>query len=101
MVSLDDEALTVPSRETQADALEVGDLATAMGRLPEAQRAVLLLVALEEMSYADIAATLGLPLGTVMSRLSRGRERLRALLDAPTGTAKGPEQRTADLRVVK
>lgn len=101
LLSLDDEALTVPSRETQADALEVGDLATAMGRLPEAQRAVLLLVALEEMSYAEIAATLGVPLGTVMSRLSRGRERLRELLDAPAGKAKGADVRSADLRVVK
>jgi DNA-directed RNA polymerase specialized sigma24 family protein len=41
----------------------------------------LLLVALEQMSYEDVAQTLAIPLGTVMSRLSRGREKLRALMD--------------------
>jgi len=40
-----------------------------------------LLVALEDMAYADVARTLGIPIGTVMSRLSRGRERLRALME--------------------
>lgn len=96
LVALDDEALVVPVRATQSDALEVGDLASALAQLPETQRAVLLLVALEEMSYTEIAATLGLPLGTVMSRLSRGRERLRQLLDGSAATVKA-----ADLRVVK
>jgi RNA polymerase sigma-70 factor (ECF subfamily) len=43
---------------------------------------VLLLVALEDMSYAQIAATLSIPPGTVMSRLARGRENLRRILDA-------------------
>ena len=70
-----------PMRATQSDRLEVDDLAAALVRLPEEQRAVLLLVALEEMSYEQIASTLGIPLGTVMSRLSRGRERLRLMLD--------------------
>ena len=41
----------------------------------------MLLIALEDMAYADVAKTLGIPIGTVMSRLSRGRERLRALMD--------------------
>ena len=44
------------------------------------QREVVLLVGLEEMSYADVALALDIPIGTVMSRLSRGRERLRALM---------------------
>ena len=65
----------------QDERLAVRDLQAALDRLPADQREVLLLVALEEMSYADIARTLGIPIGTVMSRLSRGRERLRALMD--------------------
>jgi RNA polymerase sigma-70 factor (ECF subfamily) len=81
MSSFDDEAIEVPTRATQDDRRELQDLASALAQLPEDQRAVLLLVALEEMSYAQVAETLGVPLGTVMSRLARGRERLRLILD--------------------
>ncbi|WP_295003967.1 RNA polymerase sigma factor [uncultured Dechloromonas sp.] len=92
--SLDeDEAGNVPVRATQSDLLEVMDLESALRQLPEEQRQILLLVALEEMSYADIAALLDIPVGTVMSRLSRGRERLRAVMDG--------RQQTANLRVVR
>lgn len=56
------------------------DIETALQLLPPEQRAVLLLVAVEEMSYEEAATALGIPPGTVMSRLSRGRERLRALM---------------------
>jgi RNA polymerase sigma factor (sigma-70 family) len=80
-IAMDDEDFAVPIRATQSDQLEVGDLESALAQLPEEQRAVLLLVALEEMSYEEVARTLGIPLGTVMSRLSRGRERLRLILD--------------------
>jgi RNA polymerase sigma factor (sigma-70 family) len=91
--SLDDEDHALPTRPTQSDGLELLDLEAALARLPEEQRAVLLLVALEGMRYEEIAATLDIPLGTVMSRLARGRERLRALLAAPP--------QTATLRVVR
>lgn len=70
------------------DRLELRDLESALSRLPPEQRAVLLLVALEDMSYAEVADTLGVPIGTVMSRLARGRERLRGLMagePSPTG----------------
>lgn len=77
---LDDEAV-LPTRATQSDGLEMNDLSNALAQLPEEQRAVLLLVALEEMRYEAVASTLGIPVGTVMSRLSRGRERLRQVLD--------------------
>ena len=57
------------------------DLQAALDLLPVEQKEVLLLVALEDMAYADVATALGIPIGTVMSRLSRGRERLRALME--------------------
>jgi RNA polymerase sigma-70 factor (ECF subfamily) len=55
------------------------DVAAALSRLPAAQREVLLLVALEDLSYADAARVLDVPLGTVMSRLAAARARLREL----------------------
>lgn len=77
---LDDEAMSLAARPTQSDWLEVRDLQTALLRLPEEQREVLLLVGLEQMTYEESAGVLGIPMGTVMSRLSRARERLRGLL---------------------
>ncbi len=53
----------------------------AIARLPAGQRQVLTLVDLEEMSYAEVAQTLGIPVGTVMSRLSRARAALRNCLE--------------------
>ena len=57
------------------------DLQRCLLRLPEDQRAVLLLVTLEDMPYAEVAGILRVPIGTVMSRLSRARSRLRELMD--------------------
>jgi RNA polymerase sigma-70 factor (ECF subfamily) len=67
--------------------LEVRDIDTALARLSVHQREVLLLVALERMSYDETARTLGIPIGTVMSRLARGRERLRFVLAGETSPA--------------
>jgi RNA polymerase sigma-70 factor (ECF subfamily) len=92
-VPLDDDDLPdAPVRASQTDMLEVRDIDAAVRRLPIEQREVLLLVALEHMSYQQTAATLGIPIGTVMSRLSRARERLRIMLDGAPG---------AGLKVVK
>jgi RNA polymerase sigma-70 factor (ECF subfamily) len=63
-------------------ALEHRDLVRAFSTLPEEQRSVLLLVAVEDLSYEEAARVLGVPTGTVMSRLSRGRDRLRQYLNA-------------------
>lgn len=71
--------LTVPS--TQQATLQLRDLDRAMARLPDEQRQVLLLVGLEGMRYEEVAAVLDIPVGTVRSRLSRGRDMLRHLLD--------------------
>ncbi|QCB43290.1 sigma-70 family RNA polymerase sigma factor [Sphingomonas sp. PAMC26645] len=65
--------------------IELHDVLRRLDRLPDDQRAVLLLVAVEGLDYASAASTLGIPIGTVMSRLSRARDRLR---DAPPSDAK-------------
>lgn len=59
------------------------DLERALAALPPGQRAVMLLVAVEEYTYAEAAGILDLPIGTVMSRLHRGREALRLRLTPP------------------
>jgi RNA polymerase sigma-70 factor (ECF subfamily) len=74
----------VPDRATQMDRLEVRDLDRTLQCLTHDLREVLLLVGVEEMSYQDVAKVLGIPVGTVMSRLSRARERLRAELAGRT-----------------
>ena len=89
---LDDEMPELAQRAAQGDSLVVRDLDRAIARLPDEQRAVLLLVTLEEMSYDQVAHALGIPIGTVMSRLSRAREKLRAMMLG---------QSAAKLKVVK
>jgi RNA polymerase sigma-70 factor (ECF subfamily) len=64
----------------QGKGLELRDLERAMSKLPEEQRSVILLVGLEGMRYEEVADVLGVPVGTVRSRLSRGREALRRLI---------------------
>ena len=86
--SIDEVDFEVPTRPTQTDELELRDIESALRQLPDEQREVLLLVALEDMNYADIAATLDIPVGTVMSRLSRGRERLRLVMDGQAPVAR-------------
>ncbi|MFZ3234284.1 MAG: sigma-70 family RNA polymerase sigma factor [Stellaceae bacterium] len=70
-----------PIKGGQDDALEHRDLLRGFAALPEEQRSVLLLVGVEDLSYDEAARVLGVPIGTVMSRLSRGRERLRQYLN--------------------
>jgi RNA polymerase sigma factor (sigma-70 family) len=65
----------------QAAALGARDILLGLDALPEEQRSVLLLVAVEDLSYAEAASALGIPVGTVMSRLSRARERLRNFME--------------------
>ena len=72
----------------QESGLHQRDIAAAVARLPDDQKAVLLLISIEELSYADAAQALGVPIGTVMSRLSRARERLRReMADAPANAS--------------
>jgi RNA polymerase sigma-70 factor (ECF subfamily) len=89
---IDEDMPDAPVRPTQSDLLEVRDVEAALRRLPVEQREVLLLVALEHLSYQQSADTLGIPIGTVMSRLARARERLRIMLTTDAG---------ASLKVIK
>jgi RNA polymerase sigma-70 factor (ECF subfamily) len=92
-VPLDAEAFDLPARSSPVDLLEVRDIDAAIRRLPGEQREVLLLVALEQLSYVETAQALGIPIGTVMSRLFRARERVRVML--------GGEATAGVLKVVK
>ena len=80
------EGLAAPPSGTD-DAL---DLERCLLRLPAEQRAVLLLVALEDMPYAEAARVLQIPVGTVMSRLARARARLRELMEPVAQAASQP-----------
>lgn len=75
------------------------DLERALQALPDAQRQVLVLVAFEDLSYEQVASVLGVPIGTVMSRLSRARAGLRARLEVADGAA--PPRPGPDLRILK
>lgn len=92
-VSLDgggegDEAWQIPVPAGQYTRVELTELLQHVGRLPTDQREVLLLAAVEELRYEEIALALAIPMGTVMSRLSRARAKLRnAFADAPVGSA--------------
>ena len=79
----------------QEERMAYADILQAVQALPEDYRSVLLLVSVEGLSYAEIAAALDVPLGTVMSRLSRARDRLARMMEAGTGTP------VAQLRRVK
>jgi RNA polymerase sigma-70 factor, ECF subfamily len=74
----DEDALPQPVADV--DRLEIRDMQVALAALPPEQREVVLLVALEQMSYAEAGAALRIPIGTVMSRLFRARERLRTFM---------------------
>ena len=78
--SAGDDLPELPQRATQSDRLEVRDLERLLQRLAPEQREVLLLVGVEELSYQEVADVTGVPVGTVMSRLSRARARLRVEL---------------------
>ena len=79
-VGLSDTEPMLTSAPNQGKRLELRDLERAIAKLPEEQRSVLLLVGLEGMRYEEVAAVLDVPVGTVRSRLSRGREMLRQLM---------------------
>ena len=80
MEELDEEALSVLPPPQEALAGQGQDLTRALALLPEPFRAAVVLRDVEELSYGEIAEALQVPMGTVMSRIHRGRARLRAAL---------------------
>jgi RNA polymerase sigma-70 factor (ECF subfamily) len=82
----------------QEQKLMYQDVLDGLARLPEDQRAVLLLIAVEDLSYAETANVLDIPIGTVMSRLSRAREKLQQEIE---GTADRPPKNVVQLRSMK
>ena len=81
-----DEATTPSSAALQESSIEIQDILATLDQLPEEQKSLLLLVGVEDLSYDDAAKVMGVPIGTVMSRLSRGRQRLRGLLETGRAT---------------
>jgi RNA polymerase sigma factor (sigma-70 family) len=82
----------------QEQTLMYRDVLDKLAKLPDDQRAVLSLVAVEDLSYAEAAKVLNIPIGTVMSRLSRARERLQQEIE---GTADETSRNVLKLRSVK
>jgi RNA polymerase sigma-70 factor (ECF subfamily) len=68
---------------TQELRTELRETLRALHALPDEQRQILVLIALTDFSYADVAQLLSIPIGTVMSRIYRGRERLRRMVEQP------------------
>jgi RNA polymerase sigma-70 factor (ECF subfamily) len=90
-VELDD--MQIADHIPTVNSVDVLDLQRGLLKLAPEQREVLLLVALEDMTYADVSRALGIPIGTVMSRLSRGRDKLRRTMHGETPRA--------DLKIVQ
>jgi RNA polymerase sigma-70 factor (ECF subfamily) len=79
-------SMPIPAAPNAIASLELRDLERAMTILPEEQRQVILLVGLEGMRYEEVARILDVPVGTVRSRLSRGRRMLRRIMEVGLGT---------------
>ena len=99
-VSLDAEsdsgaAWQLPVRAPQQAHVELMEVLRELRRLPPEQREVLVLAAIEELRYEEIAVVLSIPVGTVMSRLSRAREKLRRVVND------GPSDALPPLKIVR
>jgi RNA polymerase sigma factor (sigma-70 family) len=83
MMGCSNERFRSAARRTDPAFAPLRDLERALAKLPTEQREVILLVGLEGMAYEEVADVLGVPVGTVRSRLSRGRDALRQLMGMP------------------
>src|SRR5436305_9650792 len=91
-VSIDDIAPVASVQANAMDVLALRDLEAALAKLPGEQRQVILLVGLEGLAYEEVASILRVPVGTVRSRLSRGRDQLRALMGMEAKLRAGDKQ---------
>ena len=95
-ISLEQGDLVLSTKADQESRVELAELEACLYRLPGEQRETLLLVALEGFSYAEVSDVMGIPIGTVRSRVSRARETLRHCVqnarrsDAEVPTAQSP-----------
>jgi RNA polymerase sigma factor (sigma-70 family) len=90
-------ALTMPESEFNLDAIDaqrrIPELNAALAELSDQDRETFLLVVLGELTYAEVAGTVGVPVGTVRSRVNRARGVLRELLFPPKTINRGEEER--------
>ncbi len=94
-VAVEDAAPVLTVAANAGAVLELRDLDRAIAGLAEEQRQVILLVGLEGMRYDEVAAILGIPIGTVRSRLSRGREALREMMGRAAGAPRSDAKQAA------
>jgi RNA polymerase sigma-70 factor (ECF subfamily) len=95
-VAVEEMAPVLTIQSNAIDVLQLRDLEAAIAKLPQEQRQVILLVGLEGMRYEEVALILGVPVGTVRSRLSRGRDQLRRLMDMGDDEEGRPEETDAE-----
>lgn len=86
LVPIESEEWRLEAPASQMSRVQVGELEQALARLPAQQRQTVLLVGLQGMEYQEAACIMGVPIGTVRSRLSRARQGLLDLLNPATGT---------------
>ena len=91
-VDFDEISSTLIATTDPTAACQLRELDRGLARLPEEQREVILLVGLEGIRYDEAAAILNVPIGTVRSRLFRGRESLRKLMDMDEAAGASPPQ---------
>lgn len=95
-IPVEDMAPVLTAPPAQVASLRLRDLDRALARLPEEQRQVLLLVGIEGMRYEEVATALDVPVGTVRSRVSRGRDTLRQLMEMQPSLRSGAAEKVAD-----
>jgi RNA polymerase sigma-70 factor (ECF subfamily) len=93
MVAIDGQFPQLPCRPNQIDSIELRELEASLDALPDSQRMVVLSVGLEGYTYEEVSTFMNVPMGTVKSRLSRGRATLRLVMqvDSGEGPFRGPK----------